>query len=324
MTRLDAAQWSAYWQSGATTTFQDSFSGNYDREVGQFWQGVFRTLPTGSRMVDLACGNGALALLAADFRRATNSHFDIDAVDFAQIQLPSDSEARALAKDVHFYSGRRLEDSGLESSAYQLAVSQFGIEYGQRETTISELSRILADADAQLAMICHREDSAIVQQGKDGLQQQKLCAASPLPDLVRRLQKRMDQLQREGRDPAKDRACERLRERFNRSMAELHTAAEQRENPDHLLYFIRGCLAAFDANNMQRLSLPQRLTMVDRLEGSCAAFAARMRDLVSAALSEQELQAWLADLTAHGFQIRSNAPFTLENRLFGQQVICAR
>jgi len=324
VSRLNAAQWSAYWRSGAVTTFQDIFSGNYDRDVADFWRECFAGLDSGARMVDLACGNGALALLAAAWRRDQGAQFEIDAVDYAEIAPPPDPDNRALAEGIGFYAGRRLESTGLNEGAYQLAVSQFGLEYGETESALAEVNRILAATGATLAVICHHEGSDIVKQGRQGLEQQALCAASPLPELVRRLQTRLEQVQREGRDPAKDRACERLRDKFNRATTALHSAAEQQANPAHLLYFIRGCLAPFDAANMQRMPLTRRLAMIDQLLAACQSFELRMQDLVSAALSEEDLARWDGILRGYGFTPQRCEPFTLEGKLFGQLLVYRR
>ena len=64
-TRLDRDEWSRFWERGTVTTFEGHFGDNYDAEIRDFWWTEFARLADGAVIVDLATGNGALALLAA-------------------------------------------------------------------------------------------------------------------------------------------------------------------------------------------------------------------------------------------------------------------
>ena len=71
MTKLTSEQWSAFWTRDTVTTLSSMFHDNYDSTVADFWEQVL----TGDhdRVVDLACGNGALAWLANDFLNANSA-----------------------------------------------------------------------------------------------------------------------------------------------------------------------------------------------------------------------------------------------------------
>ncbi len=324
MTRLNAEQWSAYWRSGAITTFQDIFPNNYDRDIGAFWNALFGRLEDGDRVVDLACGNGALALLAAAYARESGTRLLIDALDFATIEAPKDPENAALAQQISFYPHRSLERTELDSDSYHLAMSQFGAEYGDPESTLAEIDRILKPEGSTVGLICHRHDSAVIRQGRTALEQHALCAASPLPGIVRKLQTKIDQVLRAQREPAKDRACERLRERLNDATAELHDLAERQDDPSHILQFIRSYMSPFDPRPMQKLKLADRLAALDRMDADYQAFEARMRDLLSAALSEDDLALWDKTLQGFGFQQERAEPIVMEDKLFGQALVYRR
>lgn len=324
MSRLEADQWSAYWRAGSITTFQGIFAKNYDREVAEFWQGIFDSLPAGARLVDLACGNGALALLAAGYSREHDKGLLIDALDFAQIQAPSDAASRELLGDIRFLPGRRLEDTRLDSDSYQLAISQFGIEYGGRDATIAELDRILAPESATVALMCHRSDSHVITQAKESLGDYNTCRESKAADIARKLQNRLDEVLGAGRDPAQDRACEKLRARLNAATESLHQAAEKASNPENYHFFLRGCMAPFGAAAMRSQSLQQRLGMLDALEQECDAFDARMQDLLSAALDEDAMAAWEAGLEQVGFERQRSEPIIMDDKLFAHALVFRR
>ncbi|WP_456373313.1 hypothetical protein, partial [Thiolapillus sp.] len=67
--RLDARQWGDWWNKHSLTSFHGHFQNNYDGSLKQFWEERFANLPDNAAIVDLATGNGALALLAAEYSR---------------------------------------------------------------------------------------------------------------------------------------------------------------------------------------------------------------------------------------------------------------
>lgn len=322
--RLGAEQWSAYWRVGSVTTFHGIFTQNYDREVGEFWRAIFADATEGTHLVDLACGNGALALLAAEHSREAGKHFTIDALDFAEIQAPNSEAARALLEDIRFLPGRRLEDTQLDSDAYQLAVSQFGIEYGERSATIAELDRILAPSNASVVFMCHDRESHVLKQAQESLADYAACRESKAADISRKLQKHVDEALKAGRDPAKDRACEKLRARLNAATESLHDAAAKASNPENFHFFLKGCMAPFGATAMNRQSLAQRLAMLDALEQECDAFEARMADLLSAALDKDAMREWEEGLESVGFRKVRSEPVIMDDKLFAHAMVFQR
>ena len=75
-----ASSWTRYWQSG----FQDTcFFADQTFAVDQFWHDLFTKLDHSSRIVDLATGNGSVALKAAKFAREQKQDFEISGVDYA-------------------------------------------------------------------------------------------------------------------------------------------------------------------------------------------------------------------------------------------------
>jgi len=57
--RLDAGQWSSYWQRGTFHSLPGLFPENYAGPVSRFWHAVFSRLPADARVLDLGTGNGA-------------------------------------------------------------------------------------------------------------------------------------------------------------------------------------------------------------------------------------------------------------------------
>ncbi|MEO1204008.1 MAG: class I SAM-dependent methyltransferase, partial [Pseudomonadota bacterium] len=125
--RLSAEQWARFWRNGDVTTFRGRFQRNYDGPVLEFWRQVFAGTRAGERIVDIATGNGALALLCAQYAEANGRDVTITAFDFADIDPARDVGDPALLAAVDridFHGGTRIEATGFDDNAFDLAISQ--------------------------------------------------------------------------------------------------------------------------------------------------------------------------------------------------------
>lgn len=160
MQRPDARYWSPFWQHPTLTSFGELFPRNYDGVMLEFWR---RQLAGDVREVlDLACGNGALAWIANDFFESAGTGARITGVDFAAIEpfavlgrRPEDFPR------VRFLAGTPLETLPLPDASADLAISQYGLEYADIGASIAEVGRVLGPR-GRIALILHDRDSVIV------------------------------------------------------------------------------------------------------------------------------------------------------------------
>lgn len=157
--------WSDYWSRGSLTSLPQDFAANYDGELADFWHAVFRTLPENGSMIDVCTGNGAIALLAADFSINNSAVFEIVGVDAASIsnesiaqKYPQQSESLQL---ITFISNTRIEDLSLPSAGFDLVTSQYGIEYCDWNEAANQVFRMLKPG-GQLVMVTHTATSDIM------------------------------------------------------------------------------------------------------------------------------------------------------------------
>lgn len=176
--RLLDEEWSRFWSRGTITTFEGQFAGNYDGDIADFWHAALEPLNDDGVVVDLATGNGAVALLAAAWAREQGRRLSITGVDFASIDPAVVSAARPeLAADlaaITIIGNTPLEATGFEPGSVDLATSQYGFEYGDSAAGSLEAARILRPG-GRLAMILHHADSAILRQAHEGLAQLSYC-----------------------------------------------------------------------------------------------------------------------------------------------------
>ena len=139
--------WSRYWQTGAG---ESCFAEGGAPESTQFWQSYMQGLSAGTRVLDAACGGGALTRQLVDY----TTDFDVTGVDYAS-ELPEVSGASIQA-------GVSLESLPFASGAFDAVVSQFGLEYAGLERALDEVLRVLGD-DGALGLVLHKADSPLLQ-----------------------------------------------------------------------------------------------------------------------------------------------------------------
>lgn len=317
--RWSAAQWSRYWERGTVTTFHGRFEGNYDGAVREYWHERFAALPEGARVVDLATGNGALALLAQRFSARRELDLRITGVDYADIDPARQFAGRSFARHlrrIEFKGGARLEDTGLPAGAFDLAMSQFGFEYGDPGAAAAEVARLLKGAGATFAAMLHHRESAIVRQARDGLAQIAACVKSGLTASVRDLHRHLDQLAKRGKDPQEDSRAIELRADINRILADLQREGARHQDPGQLVFYVENSMATFNPQLTAGKSCEEKLAMLTVVGTETDAYRQRMRDLVSASLDDAQIAEVRRRFDGHGFDLRDDRPFVFEGAHF--------
>ena len=95
-------------------------------------------------MLDLACGNGAVSLVAAEHAKAAGKTFELYGVDAASIEPAKYVTAHAeLLRGVTFKQRALMEQLPYEPGTFDAVFSQFGIEFGEIPRCASEVGRVL-------------------------------------------------------------------------------------------------------------------------------------------------------------------------------------
>ncbi|WP_162143736.1 class I SAM-dependent methyltransferase [Hellea balneolensis] len=160
MTNTNAKNWDNYWQGRASQQ-----SGNALIEVGiernhelkKFWTKVFSNEVKSTKVIDFACGAGSV------LEHANNLGFsDLSGLDVSEKALEVMSQKIAGAKTIC----APVNLTGLESEAYDLAVSQFGIEYaGDKDSLFKAFKEIYRTLrfGGKIVIIAHTTDGVIME-----------------------------------------------------------------------------------------------------------------------------------------------------------------
>ena len=309
------------------TTFMGQFSNNYDGVILEFWRSVFDRQPKSARVVDLATGNGALAILAKQYSDAMHMKFTLCAVDYAASH-PSEALAGTgydeILKSISFHTNTRLERTGLPSGQYNLVCSQFGIEYAPIQMAIKEVVRILKPQDATFAAMIHVDGSAILEQAREGIRQVIRCKKSGLIGEVENLLSALQGVRNRGGDPAEDEACERMRETINGITGKLHSSQSQYKDPGQIAYFLANTMVLFRDKQSGHLSLDAKIERLHDIQEEGELYLLRMRDMVAAALSADKIAKIESQLVNNGVNVELSAPVSYEGQHFCHALIATR
>jgi ubiquinone/menaquinone biosynthesis C-methylase UbiE len=286
-------QWDRYWAYGNIHSFSQVSGGNYQGAIADFWKSRFETLESESRILDIATGNGAIALFALESSDQRSAHFEILGVDLADIdpsrQVKDPSLAGKLSR-ITFQSHVSAESLPVDSDSIDMACSQFGIEYSNLSRSIPELARVLKPS-GRAAMIVHHRDSILLRATREELDQLHFV----LNDV--KLYLRARNLLRSMADVAKGRVAAealrspkvaRKRRALDEAMERIEQAARTRPNPGMLVgpgRYIQEILSAAD-----RATAVELLRWLDEAQFRVAANQRRLLDMVAAARNDDDFE----------------------------------
>ena len=258
-----------------------------------FWQEKFSELPQGARILDIACGNGAIGTIAAEIGRSNNKGFFIASTDRAVInnELTGDKDARELRSTIQFHSRTPCEEQPFAADSFDLVTSQFGFEYSDIRKTLVEVRRILRP-NARFVAISHHTDSTLIKAAKVELDIYTL-ALDEL-DLIGTASRYFDLL---GDAKASSKSTESFSSDVNDKMNKLRTAYPQHE----CSRFIFGAIS-FIARSVKQTTADERRVAIDRANSDFKFARARLDDMIGAALDEEKINVFSIAAKEAGFK----------------------
>ena len=172
--------WRDYWKDGrlASCMPDDAVAA---RELNEHWESLFVGLADGSRILDIATGNGVLLSHAAAAARRCGKTYSLTGVDLANIDPHRDVPELAHGlRDARFIAKVAAENLPLPDAGFDIVVSQYGLEYAHLNDALREVERVLV-AGGQLAWLAHSADSSIARQNQESGSQVDFLMADGSP-----------------------------------------------------------------------------------------------------------------------------------------------
>ena len=178
--------WTRYWATGEVSSLPEVYRDPGEGPLAAVWRRELAALGSRARVLDLGCGNGAVALLAAETAAAREACWEVHGVDAAAID-PAGSVSgryRAAVAGVTFHPDTSMSSIPFADGYFDLVAGQFALEYGDPTGVLTEVWRVLRPA-GRAAFIIHLQESAVVATARVELAQlQEVLAPGALLDLA--------------------------------------------------------------------------------------------------------------------------------------------
>lgn len=293
--------WEAYYRGGALVSCPTGPEPNYSKEVRDAWTRFFAGLAQGAKILDIGCGNGPVALIAAETAAGLCRTYQIDAVDLAAINPSADvPNGNTLFAGIRFQAGVNTEALPFDAASFHAVSGQYIVEYTNMRQTIAEVFRVLRP-NAPGQFILHHSDSIVVNNARESLRQADLA----LQD------EKITRLFRRYCDKVIDSAskAENARRDLFSAGSRLQDIASNSDNPLFLNYVIDSVSALY--RHREQMSRGQLLQASDRLDQELGNWVHRLNDLVSGAQSASDMQEITSLAEALGFE---NVATTLQKQ----------
>lgn len=321
--------WDAYWAHGFLTSCANAFKGNYEGRIHAAWHEFFAELPDGASILDIATGNGAVALIASEYSLLNDKRFGVYGIDRAHIDPAKawHGDAAVLA-GVTFEGRVSAESLPFEDAFFQAVTGQYALEYTDYSASIGELARVLAPGGAA-RFILHHPDSVVINTSQEERGHgQLLFEDTHIFDLARALLHRIIAAEGQGQRKAlaDDPQAQLDRDALNRAAARISDVIERAAEPELLATALGHIGKAFQACSGSRAE--GALAILDHAEREVRANLARLDDLLAAVVDDAKMSEIMALLATAGLEASppKNLYFYNKNNrlLMGSQLDCRR
>jgi ubiquinone/menaquinone biosynthesis C-methylase UbiE len=312
--------WEHYWQSSRLASCGGEGGQQYQDAIVEHWHRVFANFHGVDQLLDLCCGNGALALMANRyFREQGLGSVAITGIDQARI-----NPQRWLARlnpwitPIRFMGGVPAESLPFPEGSFSAVIGQYAIEYTDRDRSLAECQRVLADS-GYLAFVCHAREGCTVQRAQTQLADVGRLGRLDYFSAARELAR----LQFSRRDPGHP-DCLAAKTVFEEKSQILRDWASRAAEPAMYENIVN---VTTDTLRKSIHHPPEVIqAKLDEVAAGVENHAHRVRALVQAALTDTEIRSWLDPLIRRNFRAVGRLPQPVQGPrgLLGWSVVLRR
>ena len=304
----EAASWSNYWLAQVEDAFVAENS--QEQALQALWSAAFAEWQDGDRVLDIGCGNGALARRLGRFADVQGRRFSYLGIDQAALSDADQGSFECLQAELR--GEAPAETQVFPAASFDRIVSQFGFEYCDSGAVIENM-RVWLEEGGTFAMLLHSRDSVLSKEVNYTMEQMRMAEESALVVAVAKLLSRLDQL---APRVSGDRISAQLRHLVNGICRDLDEKAKDLPNPTFLKRFVSLCLGLFDKRR-SRIPPSIRLANLTLLSEQLLHHRARLEQQRNAALDGAALASLRDELGARGFRCARTESFRFEGKEIG-------
>lgn len=313
---MSLEHWEAYYRSGALAACPTSADGDYGGELRTIWVDFFAALPGDARVLDVATGNGAVALIAAETAAGSGRQWDIHGSDKAAIDPRRDvADGSRRMAGIRFHPDTATEALPFEDASFDAVGGQFALEYSDVPAALAELHRVLRPR-GHAQFVLHHADSAFARAARRAVEEAALLSTHEVYPRLRRLVA-MEQ----GSATVVEAAAADLRAAIRALKARLPEAraAGGGRVLEVALDAVQQLLTARKGGHSPKLAAE-----VDRAGAGLRASLARMEDLLSRASDRAGMEAIQGQAAAVGFGTIECLPVRQDGDILAWQLLMQR
>lgn len=293
-----APEWDRFWRYDRLSSFDTGpGAANYSGDIAEEWRRFFAEVPDGGSVLDIATGNGAIAILAVQTASDAGKTVCVTGVDYADIAPERFVTTTDAIGHVTFRGRTNAEDLPFGDRSFDAVTSQFGIEYSNMEQSLPEAMRVLKSG-GRLRLAMHAAEGAVVRDTKRSLADADflLDRAQLIPLAVLSLHSLVAWEKGEG---SKDKA-QSDHASFKLALEAVEQYGREAMDRQMLASVRRDLIDAFNTHRDKKLD--DQIAGFRELASQVQDHRERQRALVAAAVAREQAQAFAATLTKGGFK----------------------
>jgi SAM-dependent methyltransferase len=150
--------WDRFWSYDRLSSFGTGRgAGNYGEPIAAGWREFFASLPEGAHVLDIASGNGAIAMMAVE----AGDGLQVTGTDLARVEPAAFvSRGKDKLERIRFLANTPAEALPLDDGSFDAVTSQYGVEYSDMARSVPEAVRVLAPG-GRLRFACHAAEGSV-------------------------------------------------------------------------------------------------------------------------------------------------------------------
>ena len=312
--------WDSYWHDSRMLSTVAESSPEAESALEASWRDFFADIPNGAVVLDLACGNGHLALMAARFAQDTSKTFKLHGIDAAAIDPLKYVPKEELLKGIEFKGQIPIEALPYETGMFDAVVSQYGIEFADSRA-IGEAARVIKRGGKFCAVTFAANSPPVVQSASKMRQSQFLLNSTKLFEMATAVAQGLHNIEKNPNEESQGRDSKKYLEKFSK---EVETTMSKFRHGDSEI--VEAVITSLQHVFVIRKSteISTQVNMIALMKKRIASHVSRLDAITRAALGDNAILGFKRKLADAGMMNVSAHPIETPVGIIGHRIHATR